>query len=90
MPDIPDVPPAPATPPAADKAAPPVWGPLLGLLGSQKALVMLIVLVGTLVLVGMGRVSWDDAKGFLMVIVPSWMGAHAIQDGLQGLKKETP
>ena len=84
---MPDIPPVTTPTQSTDEKAPPVWGPLLGLLGSQKALVMLLVVIGTLVLVGMGRVTWADAKSFLEIIIPTWFGAHALQDGLSARAK---
>ncbi len=78
-------PPPPGRDIEADEKAPPVVGALIGLLSSQKALVVLAVTVGTLVLVGLGKVSWDQCKGFLQVLLPAWLGAHAVQDGLSAI-----
>lgn len=77
----------PPPPEPADEKAPPVLGPLLALLGSQKAMVLILVVTGTLILVGLGRITWDQCKEFLMVIVPGWMLSHGIQDGLAARAK---
>ncbi len=77
----------PATPPPSDAKPPPILGPILGLLGSQKAIVMLALVGGTLVLVGLGKVPWVDAASFLKVVAPAWFLAHMGQEGMTALAK---
>lgn len=93
MPDLeptstaPTATPTPAEPPEAvtakvdtDIVPPAVWGPLVDLLRSRKAVVMLAAVIGTLVLVGMGRITIEQAGHFLAVVVPAWMASHALEN----------
>lgn len=63
--------------------------PVLRLLKSSKALVMLGTAIGAFVLVGLGKISWDQVEKFLVVTVPAWMLAVGIEDGAKHMAGKT-
>lgn len=59
--------------------------PLARLLGSSKALVMLGTALGAFALVGLGKISWEQAREFLVVTVPVWIASVGIEDAAKHL-----
>ena len=51
------------------------------LVSSRKALVVVLVVVGVVVLAAVGRVQQEQAMEFLKWIVVAWLGAQAYEDG---------
>ena len=58
----------------------PNGNPLSRLFGSSKAIIMLATAAGCFALVGLGKVTWEQAEKFLTVTVPAWMLAVGIED----------
>lgn len=56
-----------------------------GLLASRKAVMVLVVFVVLAVLVGMGRLDPSLLEQFLQIVVPSWLVAHAGEEGAKAL-----
>jgi len=54
---------------------------LRNLISSRKAIVVMMVVVGVVVLAGLGRVQQEQAMEFLKWIVVAWLGAQAYEDG---------
>lgn len=81
--------PAPAEPPQADKVPPPVIGPLAALAQSRKFIFALVLIVGAFVLVGIGRITWEQLVGFVSLIGAAFLGAHGLEEGLAKLGKKS-
>ncbi len=74
-------------PPQADAAKPMVLGPIADLLRSRKFVVTALVLIGVFALVAIGRLSWEQSKEVLMVVIPAWLISHAAENGLTAKRK---
>lgn len=59
--------------------------PIKRLLGSSKALVMLMVTLLMFVGVFLGKIHFDEVKGVLTVLVPVWLGAQGIEDAAKNI-----
>ncbi len=70
-------------PSQTDKTPAPVIGPLVELLKSRKAIMLILSTVGVFVLVALGKVSWAQAVTFLTVTLPAWALAHGVEEGLK-------
>jgi len=66
--------------PAADKAVPAVLGPVLGLLQSRKALVMLVAVITAGVLIGLGKATVEQGGIFIAAVIGVWMNSHAKEE----------
>lgn len=59
----------------------PAANPLLGLLRSRKAIVVLVTLICVTVLAALGRVSGEAAMQLFTVLIPSWLLGQSYEDG---------
>lgn len=75
----PDVPPPPATKPTEEKVTP-ILSPILKLLGSQKATVVLGAIAGATVLAALHEVTWQQWMLFVGPIVAVFLPSHAVQE----------
>jgi hypothetical protein len=85
MSDTSQIPPPdpPRAPQPADPGFVPLHSGLRRLVTSAKAIVALIAVVGVIVMNMMGKISGADALNFVTVVVMSYFGAHAIEDGAE-------
>jgi len=60
--------------------------PILALLGSKKALIMLVAVVGAIVLAAIGKVDGQQALDFCKWVVMTWLGAQAVVDAAPKLR----
>jgi hypothetical protein len=54
--------------------------PIVRMLSSSKALVMLGTMAGAIVLVTLGKITWEQAERFLTITVPAWMLSVGLED----------
>lgn len=57
------------------------------ILGSSKALIVLLVIVLMFVGLFLGKVPFEDIKHMLTVLVPVWLGAQGIEDAAKNIAK---
>jgi hypothetical protein len=72
--------------PKADESKPAVGAPVMGMLRSKKALVMLAAVASATVLVALGKANLTEAGAFVGVIIAVWI--HA-QGGVDKAKAES-
>jgi hypothetical protein len=58
---------------------------ITGLLGSRKALMVLVVFLTLSGLVALGKIPVDMLKEFLGIVMPTWLVAHAGEQGAKAL-----
>ena len=58
---------------------------ITGLLGSRKALMVLVVFLTLSALVALGRIPVDMLKEFLGIVMPTWLVAHAGEQGAKAI-----
>jgi hypothetical protein len=58
---------------------------VLKLLDSSKAVMMLVVFLTLCVMVAAGRLSPELLENFLEIVMPSWLLAHAGEQGAKAL-----
>ena len=63
----------------------PILSPLVKVLGSQKAVVMLLAIAAAYVACMLGKITVEQFGTFVGVTLPAWLVAHAGQDGLKAL-----
>jgi hypothetical protein len=61
----------------------PLHSGLRRLASSAKAIVALIAVIGVIVMQTMGKIGGAEALNFVTVVVVSYLGAHAIEDGAE-------
>lgn len=54
--------------------------PIVRLLNSSKAIVVLFVIAGGFLAFAFGKASWDQVEGMLKWIVSVWLGAQGLED----------
>jgi hypothetical protein len=54
---------------------------LQNLTSSRKAIIVVTVVIGVVVLAAIGRVPQEQAMDFMKWIVVAWLGAQAYEDG---------
>lgn len=60
----------------------PIVGPLRNLLGSQKAVIMLLGIGGAFAAWMLDKITVEQFGIFVLVTLPAWTVSHALQDGL--------
>lgn len=60
-----------------------------GLLQSRKATMVLAVFVGLAVLVALGRLDAGVLQRYLDVVLPAWLGAHAVEEGAKAVSRRS-
>ena len=58
-----------------------------GLLGSRKASMVLVVFLVLSGLVSIGRIPAEFLERFLEVVLPTWLGAHAVEEGARAFSR---
>lgn len=54
--------------------------PIVRLLNSSKAIVVLVVIAGGFIAFAFGKASWEQVEGMLRWVVSVWLGAQGLED----------